>query len=128
MERDQLRTFAAVARLGSLSAASEAVHLRQPAVSRQVQALERRLGSPVECQLVPCRARCRKAAAESAEGEESQQPCNSPYSRRSSSAASNRSLPAAHYTSLPPGQGAQAILTVPPVRKVSRPRAPNLLL
>jgi DNA-binding transcriptional LysR family regulator len=45
MELEQLRTFAAVARLGSLSAASEAVHLSQPAVSRQVQALERRLGA-----------------------------------------------------------------------------------
>ena len=45
MELEQLRTFAAVAREGSLSAASEAVHLSQPAVSRQVQALERRLGA-----------------------------------------------------------------------------------
>jgi DNA-binding transcriptional LysR family regulator len=45
VELEQLRTFAAVARLGSLSAASEAVHLSQPAVSRQVQALERRLGA-----------------------------------------------------------------------------------
>src|SRR5437660_11380972 len=45
MELEQLRTFAAIARLGSLSAASAAVNLSQPAVSRQVQALERRLGS-----------------------------------------------------------------------------------
>jgi DNA-binding transcriptional LysR family regulator len=45
MEIDQLRTFAAVVRLGSLSAASGAVNLSQPAVSRQVQALERRLGA-----------------------------------------------------------------------------------
>ncbi len=45
MEFDQLRTFAAIARLGSLSAASEAVSLSQPAVSRQVQVLERRLGA-----------------------------------------------------------------------------------
>src|SRR5713226_6151466 len=45
MELEQLRTFAAIARLGSLSAASAAVHLSQPAVSRQVQALERRLGA-----------------------------------------------------------------------------------
>lgn len=44
MELEQLRTFAAVARLGSLSAASGAVSLSQPAVSRQIQALERRLG------------------------------------------------------------------------------------
>jgi DNA-binding transcriptional LysR family regulator len=45
MELDQLRTFAAIARLGSLSAASGAVSLSQPAVSRQVQALERRLNA-----------------------------------------------------------------------------------
>lgn len=45
MELEQLRTFAAIVRLGSLSAASAAVHLSQPAVSRQVQALERRLGA-----------------------------------------------------------------------------------
>ena len=45
MELEQLRTFVAIARLGSLSAASAAVHLSQPAVSRQVQALERRLGA-----------------------------------------------------------------------------------
>jgi DNA-binding transcriptional LysR family regulator len=44
MELEQLRTFVAVARAGSLSAASGAVNLSQPAVSRQVQALERRLG------------------------------------------------------------------------------------
>src|ERR1043166_8378515 len=45
MELEQLRTFAAIARLGSLSAASGAVSLSQPAVSRQVQALERRLNA-----------------------------------------------------------------------------------
>ena len=45
MELEQLRTFAAIARLGSLSAASATVNLSQPAVSRQVQALERRLGA-----------------------------------------------------------------------------------
>src|SRR5438270_13289262 len=45
MELEQLRTFAAIARLGSLSAASESVNLSQPAVSRQVQSLERRLGA-----------------------------------------------------------------------------------
>src|SRR5437870_13258333 len=45
MELEQLRTFAAVARLGSLSAARGVVNLSQPAVSRQVQALERRLGT-----------------------------------------------------------------------------------
>jgi DNA-binding transcriptional LysR family regulator len=45
MELEQLRTFVAIARLGSLSAASESVNLSQPAVSRQVQALERRLGA-----------------------------------------------------------------------------------
>jgi DNA-binding transcriptional LysR family regulator len=45
MELEQLRTFAVVARLGSLSAASGVVNLSQPAVSRQVQALERRLGT-----------------------------------------------------------------------------------
>src|SRR4051794_5024767 len=84
MERDQLRAFAAVARLGSLSAASEAVHLSQPAVSRQVQALERRLGSPVAWWLLHGRARCRKAAAESAEGEESGEREESQQSRASS--------------------------------------------
>jgi DNA-binding transcriptional LysR family regulator len=45
MELEQLRTFVEVARLGSLSAASAAVNLSQPAVSRQVQALEKRLGA-----------------------------------------------------------------------------------
>jgi DNA-binding transcriptional LysR family regulator len=41
---DQLRTFAAVIARGSFSAAAEALHLTQPAVSLQIRELERRLG------------------------------------------------------------------------------------
>ncbi len=43
----QLRVFEQVARLGSMSAAAEAVHLTQPAVSMQVRALENDCGLPL---------------------------------------------------------------------------------
>jgi len=42
-----LATFVAVHRAGSISAASEALHLSQPAVTRRLQALERQLGAPL---------------------------------------------------------------------------------
>ena len=44
MEIYQLRTFLAVARLGHLTRAAEQLHLTQPAVSKQVKALEQELG------------------------------------------------------------------------------------
>lgn len=44
MEIYQLRTFLAVARLGHLTRAAEQLHLTQPAVSKQVKALEQALG------------------------------------------------------------------------------------
>ncbi|KQY59757.1 hypothetical protein ASD11_09470 [Aeromicrobium sp. Root495] len=44
MELRTLRYFVAVVETGSVSAAAERVHVTQPVVSRQLQALERRLG------------------------------------------------------------------------------------
>lgn len=44
---DSLRTFEAVARRLSFSAAADELHLTQPAISRQVKALEEELGSPL---------------------------------------------------------------------------------
>lgn len=44
MDLRQLRTFVHVAELGSISAAAERLHVAQPALSRQLQALERDLG------------------------------------------------------------------------------------
>ncbi len=47
MELQQLRTFAAVARLRSFTRAAQELHLSQPAVSRQIEALEGSLGTPL---------------------------------------------------------------------------------
>ncbi len=44
MELYQLRTFLAVCRHGSLSAAGDELHLSQPAVTRQIQSLEKQVG------------------------------------------------------------------------------------
>ena len=44
---DQLRTFAAVAEAGSLSAAAPLLHLSQSTVSEQVRKLETRAGVPL---------------------------------------------------------------------------------
>jgi DNA-binding transcriptional LysR family regulator len=44
MNLDQLVTFRTVARLGSFRRAAETLHLTQPAVSKQIQALEAELG------------------------------------------------------------------------------------
>ena len=44
MEIYQLRTFLAVARVGHLTRASEQLHITQPAVSKQLKALEEELG------------------------------------------------------------------------------------
>ena len=44
MEIYQIRTFLAVARLGHLTRAAEQLHLTQPAVSKQIKALEQELG------------------------------------------------------------------------------------
>jgi DNA-binding transcriptional LysR family regulator len=44
MELDDLRVFLEVARQGTLAGAGAAVHLSQPAVTRRMQALERKLG------------------------------------------------------------------------------------
>ena len=43
----QLRAFVMVARLGSLTRASEAVHLTQPALSLQLKALQEAVGTPL---------------------------------------------------------------------------------
>lgn len=44
---DSLRSFEAVARRLSFSAAAEELHLTQPAISRQIKALEEELGAPL---------------------------------------------------------------------------------
>src|SRR5690349_9514515 len=44
MELRHLRCFLTVARLGTVTAAAEQLHIAQPAVSRQIQRLERDLG------------------------------------------------------------------------------------
>ena len=44
MELYQLRTFAAVAELGSLTQAAERLHLSQPAASAQIKLLEEEFG------------------------------------------------------------------------------------
>ena len=44
---DQLRTFAAVADAGSLTAAAPVLHLSQSTVSEQVRKLESRAGVPL---------------------------------------------------------------------------------
>lgn len=47
MELVRLRTFATVARHQNLSAAAEELHLSQPAITRQMQALEKTVGLPL---------------------------------------------------------------------------------
>ncbi len=44
MESYQLRTFLAVARLGNITRAADQLHLTQPALSKQIKALEEELG------------------------------------------------------------------------------------
>src|ERR1044071_2451136 len=44
MELSQLRTLIHVAELGSLSKAADRLHIAQPALSRQIQLLEKELG------------------------------------------------------------------------------------
>jgi len=44
LELDDLRVFVEVARHGTLTGASPALHLSQPAITRRLQSLERRLG------------------------------------------------------------------------------------
>ncbi|WP_310621160.1 LysR substrate-binding domain-containing protein [Flexibacterium corallicola] len=47
LDVDQLRTFLAIAELGSFSRAGEAVHKTQSAVSMQMRKLEERVGKPI---------------------------------------------------------------------------------
>ncbi len=47
MDLKQLNTFVKVAELGSLSKASERLHIAQPALSRQIRMLEEELGTPL---------------------------------------------------------------------------------
>ncbi|HEY6353736.1 MAG TPA: LysR family transcriptional regulator [Burkholderiaceae bacterium] len=47
LQLDQLRTFDAVARRLSFSAAADELHLTQSAISRQIKALEQELGAPL---------------------------------------------------------------------------------
>ena len=42
---DLLETFCAVAEAGSLTRAAERLHITQPAITRQMRALERQLGA-----------------------------------------------------------------------------------
>lgn len=55
MEWDLLRTFEAVARLGSLTAASKALSVSQSTVSRQLDKLEQSAGSPLLLRESPLR-------------------------------------------------------------------------
>ena len=47
MEFHQLRYFVAAADAGSITAAARGEHVTQPAMSRQIALLERRLGTPL---------------------------------------------------------------------------------
>ncbi|MCL4145367.1 UNVERIFIED_CONTAM: hypothetical protein GTU68_040633, partial [Idotea baltica] len=47
LDIDQLRTFLAIAELGSFTKAGEAVHKTQSAVSMQMRRLEDRVGQPI---------------------------------------------------------------------------------
>ena len=47
LDIDQLRTFLAIAELGSFTKAGEAVHKTQSAVSMQMRRLEERVGQPI---------------------------------------------------------------------------------
>ncbi len=47
MDLEQLRYFEAIARLGTVSAAADEVHVSQPALSRSLARLERELGHPL---------------------------------------------------------------------------------
>ncbi len=47
MDMDQIRTFVAIARLGSFSRASAALHRSQPAISRRIELLEREFNVPL---------------------------------------------------------------------------------
>ncbi len=47
MELRTLRYFLAVCEHGTMSRAAEAMHVTQPALSRQIAALERELGTPL---------------------------------------------------------------------------------
>lgn len=55
MQWDHLRTFEAVARLGSLTAAADALGVSQSTVSRQITRLERDAGSPLFVRETPLR-------------------------------------------------------------------------
>ena len=45
LDLNHLRTFAAVARVGSFSAASRALRVRQPAISKAIAGLEKEVGA-----------------------------------------------------------------------------------
>jgi len=62
MEWDLLRTFEAVARLGSLTAAAKALDVSQSTVSRQLARLEQSAGSPLLLREAPLRLTERGAA------------------------------------------------------------------
>lgn len=47
MDPDDLAAVAAIARLGSVTAAADALHVAQPALSRRLASLERELGGPL---------------------------------------------------------------------------------
>jgi DNA-binding transcriptional LysR family regulator len=47
MDMDELRTFVAIARMGSFSLAAGSLHRSQPAISRRIELLEREFGVPL---------------------------------------------------------------------------------
>src|ERR1700741_4460184 len=47
MDTDEIRTFLAIAELGSFTGAAQRLHRSQPAISRRLDILEHELGAPL---------------------------------------------------------------------------------
>jgi len=94
MEWDLLRTFEAVARLGSLTAAAKALGVSQSTVSRQLTKLEQDAGSPLLLRDAPLRtadARTTGARTTGGGSMRGSREASSAHSPRSTSGAAGRS-------------------------------------